>query len=134
MKRLKLPSNLDNLNIFLDFLKDFAGENGINQDDIQDVEFSCEEIIVNIINYAYLNNTGFIELKCGINDKNAIQVEIYDWGTPFDLLEAPDPDINKSLEDRPLGGLGIFLTRQLMDDVMYKRENDMNITTLIKNI
>lgn len=129
MKRLKLPSVIENLGFFIDFFKSFAKEYGITESCIQDIEFSCEEIIVNIIGYAYSDETGDIEVTCENIDGKSLKIEIIDWGSPFDILQAPKPDINENIEDRKLG----FLTRQLMDEVLYKREKGMNITTLIKH-
>jgi len=64
--------------------------------------------------------------------KGQLDFIVTDSGMPFDPTRKPEVDINASLEDRPVGGLGIHLVRQLMDSVSYRREDGKNILTLIK--
>jgi anti-sigma regulatory factor (Ser/Thr protein kinase) len=59
-------------------------------------------------------------------------VVISDEGKPYDPTQKEDPDINLPVEDRPIGGLGIFLIRQIMDEVKYSREDRQNRLTLVK--
>ena len=59
-------------------------------------------------------------------------IEIIDCGIPFDPLTLPKPDVNAPIEDRKIGGLGIYMMRKLMDKVNYKREQGKNILTLVK--
>ena len=60
--------------------------------------------------------------------------ELYDQGVPFDPLKKPDPDITLSVEERQIGGLGIFIVKKTMDSVSYAYENGKNILTMIKKI
>ncbi|HAL02210.1 MAG TPA: hypothetical protein DCP07_02540, partial [Lachnospiraceae bacterium] len=61
------------------------------------------------------------------DDKGSITVEFQDEGTPYNPLEKPDPDITASVEDRPIGGLGIYMSKQMMDDIEYKHDGKHNI-------
>ena len=61
-------------------------------------------------------------------------MEIADNGKPYDPLSAPPPDIDSALDDRPIGGLGVYLVRQLMDDVRYCHDRGWNKLTLTKTI
>lgn len=98
------------------------------------VRLACEEIIVNIIHYAYADvSQGYIGIDIA-SDRNELRIEIRDAGIPFNPLERELPDISLAPEEREIGGLGIFLVRQMMDQVCYTRKNGENRLLLIKNI
>lgn len=92
-----------------------------------------EEVVENIVSYAYNNGEGPMEagIECGNGN---ISIVFKDEGVPFDPLAKPDPDITLSAEDRPIGGLGIFLCKQMMDDVRYSYEDGHNVLCLVKNL
>ena len=62
-----------------------------------------------------------------------LMIQIMDWGIAFDPLSLPEPDIEAPIEERKIGGLGIYMMRNIMDEVLYKREGDRNILTLVKH-
>lgn len=96
------------------------------------LRLSCEEIIVNIVSYAYPADTdGYIRLNVTEN-KEELCIEIQDGGIPFNPIEKQEPNITQELEEREIGGLGIFLVLQMMDDVAYRREEGKNILILKK--
>lgn len=98
------------------------------------LRLSCEEIIVNIVSYAYPADTdGYIQLNV-TEAQGELCIEIQDGGIPFNPIEKQEPDITQELEDREIGGLGIFLVLQMMDDVAYRREEGKNILILKKKI
>ena len=85
--------------------------------------------------YAYGDSEGDMRLGIGFDkDTNAITFRMADRGIPFDPLKKPDPDITRSAEEREIGGLGIFITKQTMDSVTYAYENGENILTMIKTM
>jgi len=95
------------------------------------VTLVIEELVVNIINHGHDGGVHDIEIAMA-SEPDALTVEIIDDGRPFDpLSDAPEPDLDSLLEDRPVGGLGIHLVRTMMDEVHYRREQDRNHTTLI---
>ena len=95
------------------------------------VTLVIEELVVNIINHGHDDGVHDIEIAMA-SEPDALTVEIIDDGRPFDpLSDAPEPDLDSLLEDRPVGGLGIHLVRTMMDEVHYRRERDRNHTTLI---
>jgi len=99
------------------------------------VELSLEEVLVNVISYAYPNEEkGNIEVSCSWDSQQGLAIQIVDYGTVFDPLEKPDPDTGLSLDEREIGGLGIFLTKKMMDKVTYERSQGKNILTMIKQI
>ena len=97
------------------------------------IRLSIEEIVENIVRYAYENGSGFLEASTHV-DNNTLYISFTDGGTPFNPLEKPDPDITLPAEKRPIGGLGIYLCKKLMDGVFYEFKDGCNVLTLIKNI
>ena len=98
------------------------------------INLVLEEALSNIIYYAFEGNEIHkieISLK---NQDNMLTIEIIDDGIPFDPLSYKKPDITLQAEERPVGGLGIFLTLKIMDTVHYSRKNNLNILTLKKSI
>ena len=63
-----------------------------------------------------------------------VRITFIDHGKPYDPLAKEDPDVTLSADDRPVGGLGIFLVRKTMDSMEYRRENGFNILTIRKKI
>ena len=93
-----------------------------------------EEAVSNIIFYAF-NDNGKHEIGISISLENSkLTIKITDDGIPFNPLAQQQPDINLSAEERPVGGLGIFLISQIMDEMNYDRIKNENILTLKKRI
>ena len=96
------------------------------------IRLVSEEIIVNILNYAYPQQAeGYLTL-CLWDEDGEITLEFIDGGIPFNPLDKDDPDISLPLEQREIGGLGIFLVREMMDDVAYTYVNKENRLTIKK--
>ncbi|MBQ6265002.1 MAG: SpoIIE family protein phosphatase [Clostridia bacterium] len=123
----------ENLQTVMDFVDGFLEENGVSAKTQMQVDLSVEEIFVNIANYAYGNGTGTAEISVK-SDGGEITVMLKDSGIPYNPLKKPDPDITLSTEERPIGGLGIFLTKKNMDTVTYEYSNNQNILTMTKKI
>lgn len=101
---------------------------------VAQLRLALEETVVNVINYAYPNNMkGDIRVNMKYDGKS-IKVVIADEGVAFDPTQAAQVDTTLSAKDRPIGGLGILLVRELMDTVNYERINDKNVLTLKKNV
>ncbi len=125
---LALSSENDNLNSFQNFVLDQARIHNVSSGIIQKLDLVLEEVLLNIMNYAYPGDSnGIIEAGCRISDKGQFAVRIIDEGRPFDPSAKPDPDTTLALEDRTIGGLGIFLVRQMSDHVSYQRKEGRNI-------
>ena len=114
------------------FIGDCAEKQGFDQKTIHQIHLACEEALVNVIHYAYPDGYGNIEITYDLNEEKGFVIEIIDRGIPFNPLSLPEPDIGASIEDRTIGGLGIYMMRNIMDEVTYKREQGRNILTLIK--
>lgn len=102
-----------------------------NKDVARKLKLACEEIVVNVTSYAYPEGSdGFLDVYIRKDDRIVIRFE--DGGVPFNPLEHENPDTTLSWDERPIGGLGIFLVRSMMDDVRYTYENQKNVLTIEK--
>lgn len=97
------------------------------------LRLSVEEVVENIVRYAYTNGNGFINVSTSVED-GILSIKLKDGGIPFNPLEKEDPDVTAALEDRPIGGLGIFLCKQMMDSVEYEYVDGCNVLTMKKKI
>ena len=90
------------------------------------VSLVVDELAQNVVDYAYNDTEGDVEVAVTSSDETIV-IEIVDDGKPFDpLTEAPAPDLTSPIESRPIGGLGVHFTKTLMDDVEYRRESGKN--------
>ena len=105
---------------------------GLPQELNMPINLALEEAVSNVMLYAYPGKSGQVLVECDKSDK--LVFTISDSGVPFDPTQQEDPDVTQSAEERPIGGLGIFLVRQIMDDIRYERKDDKNILTLIKKL
>ena len=92
-----------------------------------------EEVVENIVNYAYDGGKGWVEVGTHL-DGDTLTITLKDEGIPFNPLEKEDPDITLSAEERQIGGLGIFLCKQMMDKLEYERTDNCNIFKMIKKV
>lgn len=97
------------------------------------IRLSAEEAVENIVSYAYSRGDGWIEVGTELKD-GIFTLVLKDAGIPFDPLSKPDPDVTAKAEDRPIGGLGIFLCKKMMDTVSYEYKDGTNIFTMTKAI
>lgn len=130
LSKIKLPARMDSLHALMEFAAVCAKRQDFSPDRISEIELAVEEVLVNIINYAYPQGEGQIEITCSSDSRDQITFEIVDSGIAFNMLAYSDPDTTEEIEERRIGGLGIFFVKQLMDDVQYRRESDRNILTI----
>jgi anti-sigma regulatory factor (Ser/Thr protein kinase) len=98
------------------------------------VNLALEELLVNTITYGFADDQEHdITITFGMKD-NMLITEIEDDGIAFNPLKASDPDLESSLEEKEIGGLGIHMVKTLMDNVEYRRNNDKNLIILKKSI
>jgi anti-sigma regulatory factor (Ser/Thr protein kinase) len=130
---LELSADLNNLPAFLNEVRSCARNMNFDSTSVLQIELAVEEVIVNIINYAYSDGEGSVCLTCE-EQKNKLVLKIIDSGRPFDINLAPAPDTTASVADRKIGGLGLFFVKKMMDNVLYERKNGKNILTLTKKL
>ncbi|MEG0378795.1 MAG: ATP-binding protein [Eubacterium sp.] len=101
----------------------------------QSILIILEELAVNIVNYAYGDTPGEIEMTLGLSeDKTTLRLTLSDSGTPFNPLAKSDPDLSLSSEERPIGGLGIFMAKSLADTFEYDYRNQQNWILIEKRL
>jgi len=116
------------------FVDEVCEEMGFEATDTMQMNLAIEEAVVNVMNYAYLPGTqGDIDIVAQADDL-CLKFTISDSGTPFDPTARPEADTTLSAEERPIGGLGIYLVRQLMDSINYERIDNKNVLTLRKKL
>lgn len=133
MANIIAHADMENFNRIIEFIQAEAENIGFDKKLVKKIRLACEEIIINVINYAYPDKEGDIEIKCDSEkDGKGFLIKIIDWGTPFNPLSKPEPDINAPANEREIGGLGIFLARKVLDKFDYIREGNSNVLTLFK--
>jgi len=96
---------------------------------------AAEEVFVNIAHYAYAPETGDAALCLELVPEPPSAVLTFrDRGVPFDPLAKPDPDVTLPAEERDIGGLGIYMTKKLMDAVGYEYQNGQNVLRMEKSL
>jgi len=104
---------------------------GVPDGAVRALELSVDEAVTNIILYGYPPSNGRIWISCGV-EGGMVRVQIEDEGVPFDPTEAAEPDLEGAADERPIGGLGIHLIRQMTDELRYERRDGRNILVLGK--
>lgn len=115
-------------------LDGFAEKHNIPSDIVQKFKIAIDDLVTNIISHGLKDGD---DQSIGVRFKGSEEqmvVEIIDEGMPFDIFETAKPDTTLSIEDREIGGLGILLVNELMDEVAYKRRNNTNVVRLIMNL
>ena len=111
------------------FVSETAAAMGVHPKRVMHLELAVEEAAVNICSYAYEIPPGEVTIRIS-RETEVVRIELIDVGVPFDPLAADAPDIKSELENREVGGLGIFLIRRMLDEVHYSRSGNRNILSL----
>lgn len=134
MKELKVKAIDENLSMVLDTVENFI-EGLCNSEIKNEILISVDELFINVAHYAYEGEEGEVSIVMELlEEKKRLRIIISDQGIPFNPLEKEDPDIDLSLEERKIGGLGIFMVKDYMDHLEYKFENKSNILIMEKNL
>ena len=132
---LVLDATIENLPKVMDFVGDHLESANCPPDIRFQVDMAVEEIFTNIANYAYNPEKGTATVRVEVTEEPiTATITFIDHGTPYDPLAKEDPDVTLSAEEREIGGLGIFLTKKLMDDIAYEYKDGQNILTLKKQL
>jgi sigma-B regulation protein RsbU (phosphoserine phosphatase) len=133
-EKLTLNCDIKRIPELNDFIGSIAQKLGLNSMMTSQVQLAVEEAVVNVMNYAYPDGKqGFVTVKA-MSDGHELRLVVIDSGVAFDPTNKEKPDVSLSVEERPIGGLGIFLVRELMDSINYERTDGRNILTMMKNI
>lgn len=131
-RKLVLPNDIATIPQLNEFIDTVAEEVELDMSLTMSLNLALEEAVVNVMDYAYPEGQrGDVDIEVTA-DQQWLTFVISDTGIAFDPTAKEDVDTTLSAEERPIGGLGIFLVRQLMDVVDYKREGNKNVLTLRK--
>ncbi len=133
MQELTLTAAIENIAQATEFVNALLEQHGCPMNVQFQIDIAIDELFGNIANYAYDGESGYVTVQADIiENPTRISITFIDGGTPYNPLEQPEPDITMSIEERQIGGLGIFVVKKSMDDVQYKYENGQNIMTIVK--
>lgn len=133
-RSLTLPNDVETIPQLNEFIDAIAESIGLDMSLTMSLNLAIEEAVVNVMEYAYPQGVkGDVTIDVAASDQ-WLQFIISDSGTPFDPTEKKDADTTLSVDERPIGGLGIFLVRQLMDTIQYDYVDGKNVLTLKKQL
>ncbi len=131
MKQIKAKAEMSNFQSFIGFVEDALESIDLPQKYIFSLMTVTEEIIVNIIHYAYKNESGDLEIDFE-SDGKIVRFTFKDKGIPFNPLEKSDVDTNLQAHEREIGGLGIHMIKSMTDNIYYEYEKEQNVFIIEK--
>ncbi len=138
VKKLKISAKAENLRYMREFVTKYAPKMGLNPRQINHLKLSLDEACSNVIRHAYEGVDGkkrvlVVEM---INAPKYVETRVIDWGKEFrpDIEAITSPDLNKYVQLKKKGGLGLFMIKKLMDEVERTRENDANVLIMRQNV
>ena len=135
MRSIVVPANEKDPNPIVEFVQEELAQHDCPPKAMYQIEVAIEEILVNIVSYAGLTSEDGIEIRCDVlADPLRVVLQFLDKGIPFDPLAREDPDLSVDGIMGREGGLGIFMVKQMMDDVSYNYEEGKNTLTILKNL
>ncbi|MDR1561367.1 MAG: ATP-binding protein [Holosporaceae bacterium] len=124
---IKIKNNIEEISRVCDEVQEFCSRSGIPSNKYHDIVLILDEVVTNIINYAYPNNDEHVfSLNIKKKADGYVYIKLVDNGIAFDPLAKEDPDVESTIEERKIGGLGIFIVKQLSEQVIYSRIDDKN--------
>ena len=133
-RNIVLSNNVEDVPRLADFVNEVCEAMGFDMSLTMQMNLALEGAVVNVMKYAYPTGThGDISIEAEANDER-LKFTIIDRGTSFDPTATADVDTTLSVEERPIGGLGIYLVRQIMDSINYERIDSHNVLTLRKKL
>jgi anti-sigma regulatory factor (Ser/Thr protein kinase) len=132
-RSITLPNDIATITQLSEFVETVCEEKGLDMALTMNLNLALEEAVVNVMSYAYPDSQGDVKVDIIIDDQKVVST-LTDSGIPFDPTQKGDVDTTLPAEERPIGGLGIHLVKQIMDKVSYQYVDNQNILTLEKNI
>jgi len=133
MKELTLAATVENIETVTDFVNEQLETLGCPMKARMQIDIAIDEIFGNIARYAYGPEGGDVTVRVeAAESPRAVAITFIDGGVPFDPLKNEDPDTALPIEERGIGGLGIFMVKKSMDAVSYRHEKGNNVLTVRK--
>jgi serine/threonine-protein kinase RsbW len=114
-------------------VRDFGRENRLSEELVGEIRLVLEEIVTNIISYGYADRADHAIDVNIVNSEQDITLRVRDDARPFNPLEQPGPDLEIPIEDRGIGGMGIHIVREIMDEIDYRREYNGNLLVMTRH-
>lgn len=134
MKEITIKSEINNVSVVTQMVEEYLEEHDVSPKVIVQFNIAIDELFSNICYYAY-KEPGDVTVAVDITDEpRAVELVFCDGGIPYNPLEKEDPDVTLSAEERQIGGLGIFMVKKSMDQMIYSYEDGKNILRLVKNL
>ena len=131
-RNLTIENRIEELRRLAALVEEFGAEENWPPDLIFQVNLVLEEVAINVINFGHDGSLHEIEIAL-TSELDALTIEVIDNGRAFDpTKDATVPDVTLPIEERPVGGLGVYLVRTMMDEMRYRREEGRNHLTLVK--
>lgn len=128
MKELTVDATAENITVVTDFINAQLNSLDCSLENQFTIDVAIDELFGNIVHYAYGTDTGKVTVRFETDDAPpAVMITFIDSGIPFNPLEITEPDTTLPAQEREIGGLGIFLVKQTMDQVAYSYANGQNI-------
>jgi anti-sigma regulatory factor (Ser/Thr protein kinase) len=131
---LSVDSPIENFAVVKEWLQSIFDIIGCTGKPAKQLFIAVDEMFTNIAHYAY-QDVGKVYFKASFNaEDKSLKISITDNGDKYNPLEKPDPDIAQRIKDKTVGGLGIFMTKKMVDNIEYSRVNESNVLVLTKKI
>lgn len=125
---LSLPARRESLDAFRNFVMTMAQSVPLASAVMSKLDLVLEEVLLNVMDYAYApGRERTMDVGCGMLNDEFFQILVQDQGRPFNPLKQPPPDLTADIDNRMLGGLGVFLTKKMADQLQYRYERGRNI-------
>ena len=135
MTELKLAATVENIEVVTDFVNEQLEALDCPMKTQMQIDIAIDELFGNIAHYAYAPEIGQATVRVEVIEAPlAVVITFIDNGVPYDPLAKEDPDITLSAEERKIGGLGIYMVKKSMDDIIYEYKDGQNILKIRKNI
>ena len=133
MEELTLDATIENLTPVTEYVTESLEERDCPLKIVMQIELVIEEIFMNVASYAYCPDIGVVTIQKSFDDEpRALNLTFIDSGKPYNPLEHKDPDTSLGVDEREIGGLGIFLIKKNVDDISYERRDGKNILSIKK--
>lgn len=133
-KKIVIKNTIEEVQRAISAFETFAARYTIPNNIMIKVNVVLDELLSNIVKYSFPDDAVYeIDITVELFTTGKLIIQLTDAGVPFNPFDTPEPDLSIPLEDREIGGLGILLVKKLMDSYSYKRQVNLNITSMVKN-
>lgn len=134
MKKITVNATVENIGAVTDFINKELELHNFSSDTRAKINIAVDEFFGNIVNYAYSPSIGTATVKVEVSENPlSATVTFIDNGKPFNPLETKEPDVSLPLKERKIGGLGIYMAKNSVDNLSYQYKDHKNILSITKH-